>query len=80
MVVLYLSLGVLADVLVTGYYLCVSRGRPLYASALSVGISLLNFFVLARVLVIEPNWWNALAYAAGNGIGSYAIMRWQKGR
>jgi hypothetical protein len=71
----YLALGVVSDGLCAAYYLSVSRGRAWLASALSVLIALLNFFVLSRVLIVEPSWYNAVAYAVGNGAGSFLIMK-----
>ncbi len=71
---LYLAMGIASDLLVTGYQLCVVRGRVAGASVLSVAIGLLSMYVLARVLVVDPDWWHALAYAMGNGIGCAAVM------
>lgn len=78
--VIYLGLGVLADALVTGYYLCASRGRAFLASGLSIVIALLNFFVLWRVLEVDPSWVNAVAYAVGNGIGCFFVVKCMKKR
>lgn len=75
---LYLGLGILSDVLVTGYTLSVDKGWALAASGLSFGITLLSFWILDRVLVIDPSWANVLAYAFGNAIGCYGLMRLSK--
>lgn len=71
---LYLLLGVASDLLVTGYYLCVARGWAYRAAGTSLSIALLNFFVLGRVLVADPSWANAIAYAIGNAAGCLLIM------
>lgn len=77
---LYFGLGVGSDVLVTFYYSAVSRGWAGRASLVSILISLLNFWVLGHVLVLEPSWTRAVAYALGNAVGCFAIMRSMKKR
>ena len=71
-VVLYLELGILSDLLVTGYYLAVSRGDALLASCVSIPIALLGFWSLR---FFNPSYCDALAYAVGNAIGCYVIMK-----
>jgi uncharacterized protein YebE (UPF0316 family) len=75
---LYLALGILSDVLVTGYYICVGRGLALLAALVSLPIALLNFWVLGTVIVLNPSWANAAAYALGTGVGCYSIMKLSK--
>jgi len=77
-ILLYLGTGILSDVLITGYYVCVGRGRAFLAASISIPIALLNFWVLNRVLIADPSWYGALAYAAGNAVGCFAIMRASK--
>ncbi len=72
---LYFALGILSDLLVTGYTLSASRGRAWFASGLSILIAVLNFYILDRVLIADPNWYYALAYAIGNGLGCLLIMK-----
>jgi hypothetical protein len=74
-VLLYLALGIFSDLLVTGYYLSVSRGLALPASLLSIPIAMLNFWIIGTVVVFNPSLLNAGAYALGNAIGCYMIMR-----
>lgn len=73
-IVLYLGCGILSDVIVTLYYICVARGRGLLAALISIPIALLNFYVLGNILVLNPSWINAIAYAFGNAIGCFLIM------
>ena len=77
-VLAYLGMGILSDVLVTGYYLFVSRGWAASASIVSIPIALLNFYVLNGVLVQTTSWPNAIAYAVGNAIGCFAIIHFSK--
>lgn len=77
---LYFGLGVGSDILVTFYYSAVSRGWAASASLVSLLISLLNFWVLGHVLVLEPSWQRAIAYALGNALGCFLIMRYMRGR
>jgi hypothetical protein len=74
----YLGTGILSDLLVTAYYLFVARGLALPAALASIPIALLNFWVLNRVLVVDPSWYGAVAYAVGNAAGCFAIMRVSK--
>jgi uncharacterized protein YebE (UPF0316 family) len=75
LILTYLGLGILSDLLVTGYTLSASRGRTVTASVLSFVIALLNFYILGKILILDPSLWNALAYAGGNAIGCFAIMK-----
>lgn len=75
---LYLVLGILSDVLVTGYYICVGHGLALLAALVSLPIALLNFWVLGTVIVLNPSWANAVAYALGTGVGCFSIMTLSK--
>lgn len=77
-ILLYFGLGILSDELVTGYTLSASRGRAFSASVLSLLIAVLNFYVLGNILVLDFSWSNVLAYAVGNAVGCYAIIKWRK--
>ena len=77
-ILLYMGCGIVSDLAVTFYYICVSRGLAWASALISIPIALLNFWVLNRVLIVEPLWYGAVAYAAGNAIGCYAIMRISK--
>lgn len=71
----YLACGIFSDVLVTGYYICVGKGWGFLAASISIPIALLNFWIFNRILIVNPSWYGAVAYAAGNAIGCFAIMR-----
>lgn len=71
---LYLGVGIAADALVAAYTISVGRGWALVSSGLSLGITLLNFFVLSQILIAAPSWPNALAYGVGNALGCWGIM------
>lgn len=77
-VLIYVGLGILSDLLVTGYTLSATLGRSLTAAVLSFVIALLNFYVLGNILVLDFSWINALAYAAGNAVGCWAIIHFSK--
>jgi|WetSurMetagenome_2_1015567.scaffolds.fasta_scaffold1581882_1 hypothetical protein len=75
---LYVALGIISDLFVTGYYICVGKGWAFPAATISIPIALLNFWVFGSILVINPSWYNALAYAVGNAVGCYGIMALSK--
>jgi hypothetical protein len=77
-VLTYLGLGILSDLLVTGYTISACRGRSVTSSVLSFVIALLNFYILGKILILDPSLWNALAYAGGNAIGCFVIMRFSR--
>lgn len=71
-VALYLEMGIVSDILVTGYYCFVSRGWAYLAASISIPIALLTFWVLR---FLDPTPLDALAYAFGNAIGCLLIMK-----
>ncbi len=66
--------GVLADILVTGYYIFVGRQWAVPAASISMPIALLNFWIIDRVLVRMTSWPAAVAFACGNAVGCFVIM------
>ncbi len=79
-IVLCFATGVVSDLLVTGYYLFVGRGLSWLAAAVSIPIALMNFWVVDAVLIKGSSWHGAVAYAVGNAIGCFLIMRYMRGR
>lgn len=67
--------GILSDALVSIYLIAVGRGRAWVAALISIPIALLNFLVIDLVLLKTSLWWGALAYAAGNAIGCFFIVK-----
>ncbi len=76
-IIAMLALGILTDVLVTLYYIFVGRLQALPASLMTILITLLNFFIIEKI-VISINWVLILAYAFGCSIGCFSIIIHQK--
>jgi len=72
--------GIISDLMVTGYYICVGRGLSWLAAVVSIPIALMNFFVIDAVLIRGGSWQGAIAYAVGNAVGSFLIMRLMRNR
>lgn len=75
--IIYFVLGIVSDVVVTLYYLFVGRLQALQASLMTVFITLLNFFIISKV-VISENWILMVFYAAGCALGCFSIVFSQK--
>jgi hypothetical protein len=71
---LYFGLGVMSDICVTAYYICVGQQWAIPASLVSILIALLNFWVIDKVLITVPSWDKAVAYAIGNAVGCFIII------
>ena len=76
---IYLTLGIVNDMLVTGYYLFVSKQRALAASLTTIILTLLSFFVIEKIIV-NTNWPLACAYALGTAVGCFLIITLMKFR
>ena len=74
MIVAGILLGVGREFLVTRYFLAVSARQGLLGSALSLGIGLLDLFVIAN-MVMKMNLWMAVGYAFGEAAGTYLAVR-----
>jgi len=70
-------LGIVGDILITLYYLFVGRLQALQASFVTILVTLLNFFVIERV-VVTTNWFLILVYASGSALGCFSIILAQK--
>jgi uncharacterized protein YebE (UPF0316 family) len=75
---LYLGLGVFSDVLISAYTLLVGRGFRFPASLISVIVSFLNLLVIVKLFVVTPSMTNIVAYAVGNGLGTFVLMTLSK--
>jgi len=78
-VITMLVLGIVGDILVTLYYLFVGRLQALPASLLTIVITLLNFFIIERV-VVTTNWFLILIYASGSALGCFSIILSQRAK
>jgi len=67
---LYLSLGMVIDLIITLYYRCISSRLVFPASILGAVITLVSFIIFNRIIV---NWNKRLviAYAVGTGVGTF---------
>lgn len=74
-----LVLGIIGDILITLYYLFVGRLQALPASLVTILVTLLNFFVIERV-VVTTNWFLILVYASGSALGCFSIILSQKAK
>lgn len=78
-IMIYMALGIVGDILVTLYYLFVGKLQAVPASLLTIVITLLNFFIIERV-VVSTNWMLMAFYAGGSAIGCFTIIGFQKAR
>lgn len=71
------ALGIVGDILATLYYLFVGKLQALPASLMTIFITLLNFFIIEKI-VVSANWIFILVYACGSAIGCFSIIVSQK--
>ncbi len=76
-IVIIFALGIIGDVLATLYYLFVGKLQALPASLMTIFITLLNFFIIERI-VVSANWVYILVYAIGSALGCFTIILTQK--
>ena len=76
-IVIIFVLGIVGDILATLYYLFVGKLQALPASLMTIFITLLNFFIIEKI-VVSANWFFILAYAVGSAIGCFTIILSQK--
>ena len=72
---IYFAAGVVEDILASQYYLAVGRRRAFLASLLAVAITALALFLLERLIVMRDIFL-VLAYGLGNGVGTYASVKY----
>ena len=73
----YLGLGFVREALVTTYYRAVSRRLVYGASAVSVVLSLLDIFVVAKV-ILDRDLMLGVVYAVGEGLGTFVVLKCRK--
>jgi hypothetical protein len=76
-ILIYFSLGILNDILVTLYYILINKGNAIFASFTTFLITLLNFFVIGKI-VVSTNWILILTYSLGCAIGCFVIVKLNK--
>jgi hypothetical protein len=76
-IIMIFVLGIVGDILATLYYLFVGKLQALPASLMTIFITLLNFFIIEKI-VVSTNWIFILAYAVGSSLGCFTIIISQK--
>ncbi len=74
---IYFVLGFVREALVTTYYRAVSRRLVYGASVVSVCLSLLDIFVVAKV-ILDRDLILGVAYALGEGLGTFVVLKFRK--
>ena len=77
-ILLYLGLGILSDILISGYTIFVGKELRFPASLTSTLSSFLSLVVIVKFFLVSPSLIGILAYAGGNGIGTYLLMSLSK--
>jgi multidrug transporter EmrE-like cation transporter len=72
----FLGMGVFMDWMLTAWMAAVANKKRKAAVSLSVVFTLINFFLIAALIKdIDSNAVNVVAYAIGNGGGTWLAMR-----
>jgi positive regulator of sigma E activity len=71
---IYVALGVVADIFIALYYMALSERRAFRASLYAVIIPLFTFGVIERALTTH-NVTCIVGFVIGNGIGTYFVVR-----
>jgi hypothetical protein len=71
---IYVTLGVIADIFIALYYMALSGRRALSASLYAVIIPLFTFGVIERALATHDVTC-IIGFVVGNGIGTYLAVR-----
>lgn len=75
--ILFFSVGLFQDLLITYYYQVVAKERAWPAAISSFLITLVNLFVLYGILtnLDSAAWSIVIAYALGNAVGTYIVIK-----
>jgi hypothetical protein len=71
---IYVGLGVVADIFIALYYMALSERRAFRASLYAVIIPLFTFGVIERALTTH-NIMCIVGFVVGNGIGTYIVVK-----
>ncbi len=74
MLLIYFVLGFAREAVVTFYFKSVAARRAYSASASTLILSVMDFFVIAKV-IMDKNLWLFLAYAVGEALGTWTVMQ-----
>ncbi len=79
---IFFIVGVLQDVIVTLYYQSINDKKPMSAAWLSGIITVVNLTVFYGILsALDDTVYSRIgAYAVGNAVGTYIIVRRDKGK
>ena len=69
----YFAAGLGTDYLVATYYLYLSSRQRAKASVLAVAIDFTGY-AITMVLVLNKNFWGALSFALGTGLGTWLAI------
>jgi uncharacterized protein YebE (UPF0316 family) len=77
---IFFAVGFLQDLLITFYYQSIAKEYSGKAAVLSVVVTLVNLLVLYEILTgLESQVISVImAYAVGNGVGTYYVVNRQK--
>lgn len=75
---IYFLAGIAVDLLSTFYTVSVSKGRPLDAAATSFLIPICHLYLLSGIIAEGMPVASVIAYASGNALGAFAVMRWSQ--
>jgi len=71
---IYVALGIVADIFIALYYMALSERRAFRASLYAVIIPLFTFGVIERALATH-DLKCIVGFVVGNGIGTYLVVR-----
>lgn len=70
-------LGIAREFLVCRYYLAVSGRKAFLGSGISLGIGLLDLFIVAKIM-LDQNLGMAVGYVLGEALGTYLAVKLRK--
>jgi len=77
-VLLYFIVGVVGDILITLYYLAITDRRAAMAAFWSFIITMVQVFVLYKLVLSEEFILGLSAYAVGAAVGTYYTIKYNK--
>lgn len=74
---LFFGIGIFQDFFITYYYRMISEKRPWHSAIFSTIVTLINLLILYKILsgIEDQVFTIILAYAFGNGVGTFIIVR-----